>query len=87
MGTIEGNSGGMVRRKIYSIGDGRIRGYARPHYSDTSNGTIEKPKIGGEGSIEGRHTNLKHVSEKGRFYPNQTLNVRSTPSRQGKIVA
>lgn len=35
--TIEGNSSNMVRRRTYNVGDGNIRGFARPKYSDTLN--------------------------------------------------
>jgi len=34
--TIEGNSSNMVRRRTYSVGNGYIRGFARPQYSDTT---------------------------------------------------
>lgn len=30
--TIEGNTSNMVARRTYKVGDGRIRGYARPRY-------------------------------------------------------
>lgn len=37
--TIEGNAGHAVRRRTYAIGDGNIRGFARPRYAD------ERPAI------------------------------------------
>ena len=36
--TIEGNAGGRVQYRYYSVGDGQIRGYARPGYSKASTG-------------------------------------------------
>ena len=33
IGTIEGNAGGRVMRRQYAIGDGNIRGFARPKYA------------------------------------------------------
>lgn len=41
--TIEGNSGGQVARRNYAIGNGYIRGYARPKYNQSSNVVSETP--------------------------------------------
>lgn len=38
--TIEGNASGMVRRCQVNVGDGCIRGFARPAYSETKNDAI-----------------------------------------------
>lgn len=50
--TIEGNSGGYVKRQAYRIGEGCIRGYARPKYATTSQEAPERPKTSPESTTE-----------------------------------
>jgi hypothetical protein len=40
--TIEGNAGGEVRRRTYHVGEGCIRGYARPKYGVATQGAPQE---------------------------------------------
>ena len=42
--TIEGNAGGRVQRRTYPIGDGNIRGFARPKYGSNSS-TVKNEEV------------------------------------------
>lgn len=42
--TIEGNSGEVVRRKTYRVGQACIRGYARPRYAQSSSKPVQPSK-------------------------------------------
>lgn len=77
--TIEGNSADMVRRNQYQIGDTRILGYASPRYSGSSSNVTPPPATG-------TNPKYKMVQETGKFYPNQSLKIRSTPSKTGAVV-
>lgn len=46
--TIEGNASGAVRRRTYRVGDGNIRGYARPRYKDAQEAPEKAPETPGE---------------------------------------
>ena len=39
--TIEGNASGAVRQRTYKVGDGNIRGYARPKYGESA--AVQEP--------------------------------------------
>ena len=51
--TIEGNASGEVKRRTYAIGDGNIRGYARPKYGAAKKIDIITPEKPAEKSYEG----------------------------------
>lgn len=57
--TIEGNSNGMVSRRYYNIGEGTIRGYARPKYLDQSSkqGTWNKDLVYGGHRLTSNYIN------------------------------
>ena len=42
--TIEGNYGNAVKRRVLNVGNGNIRGYARPKYAQGSAGNAQKPE-------------------------------------------
>lgn len=61
--TIEGNSGGMVKKNTYPIGDGHIRGFARPKYGTADAEPIKPDLEPGEISTAGDSKEIPEGTE------------------------